>query len=252
MEEIVEDLQAEQTTLDGLVSPLTEEQWQLATPAKGWDIRDSINHLRVLDELALECVEGRGEAAWKALRQSSHPQKVNNSLIEPFRNWTTEAVLARWRKSREELNKSLLGCKSDQRILWGDGPMAARSLATARLMECWAHGLDCFAAVGLTPVDTKRIRHICHLGYRALPYAFRLHQRQMPAPLEDLRLELSSPEGERWVFGPQSASQLVSGAAGEWARVAVKRLSYTQATSLRARGSLAQQALEVAQAYLAG
>src|SRR5690242_10954047 len=130
--------------------------------------------------------------------------------------------------------------------------MATRSLATARLMECWAHGLDCFTAAGVTPIDTSRIRHICHLGYRALPYAFGLLQRQMPAPLEDLRLELIGPNEEEWVFGPKSATQLISGKAGEWARVAVQRLSYTEATSLRAKGRLAQQALEVAQAYLAG
>jgi uncharacterized protein (TIGR03084 family) len=252
MEELVGDLRAEQATLDAMVAKLSEEQWLLPTPAKGWDIRDSINHLAVIDQLALECVKGRGEVAWNNLRQSPNPQDLNNSLIEPGRKWSSSQVLAQWRKSREELNQSLLGCKSEQRIYWGDGPMAARSFATARLMECWAHGLDCFAAAGITPVDTSRIRHICHLGYRALPYAFRLHQRQMPAPLEDLRLELSAPNGEEWVYGPKSASQTIRGEAGEWARVAVQRLSYTKATSLKAKGALAQQALEVAQAYLAG
>jgi len=117
-------------------------------------------------------------------------------------------------------------------------------------MECWAHGLDCFEALGVKAVDTDRTRHVCHLGYRTLPYAFDFAGREMPAPREQLRLELTAPDGSAWRFGPDDAPQVIRGDAGEWARLSVRRLSLADAKTLTADGPLAQAALEVAKAYL--
>jgi hypothetical protein len=72
----------------------------------------------------------------------------------------------------------------------------------------------------------------------------------MPAPREQLRLELTGPSGDTWRFGPDDAPQVVRGAAGEWARLAVRRISLADASTLTAEGLLAQGALEVAKAYL--
>jgi uncharacterized protein (TIGR03084 family) len=118
-------------------------------------------------------------------------------------------------------------------------------------MECWAHGLDCFAALEQPVQDTDRIRHVCHLGYRTLPYAFRYAGREMPAPHAQLRLELVAPDGETvWRFGPDDAEQVVTGSSGEWARLCVRRLAFEDATTLKGDGPFARAALEVAKAYL--
>lgn len=251
MQEIIADLRAEQAYLDALVAGITESQWLCMTPGGDWDVRDTINHLSYMDTVALACVEGRGEEVFAQMRVSHSPDMdMNTELIRPWRELAFSAVMERWRKNRERLNIALLACAPSQRILWGNGPMAARSFATARLMECWSHGLDCFAALDIMPVDTDRLRHVCHLGYRTLPYAFQTNRRPMPAPLEDLRIEVTSPSGETWSFGPATATQLITGSASEWARVAVRRLSPGAAKTLSAKGPLAEQALEVAQAYL--
>ena len=84
--------------------------------------------------------------------------------------------------------------------------MAARSLATARLMETWAHGLDCFAAFGVSAVDTARLRHVAWLGWKTLPHAFALAGVAPVAPPERLRVELLAPDGSsEWTYGPADA-----------------------------------------------
>lgn len=251
METFIEDLGDEQAVLDALVSSLSDEQWSIPTPAAGWDVRDSIAHLAAIDDFALECVQGRHEAALARAAAAPSPEAFNDELIEPGRDMSPREVLAWWRVSRARLSTALLVRDPSDRIVWGAGPMAARSFATARLMECWAHGLDCFAAAGVEPVDTHRVEYVCHLAYRALPYAFWYAKREMPAPIDQLRIEVQPPGGgTAWTYGPEGGSQLITGSAGEWARVAVQRMAVGDAVTLKAVGTLAQQALEVARAFV--
>ena len=53
---VVEDFADESRALGSLLETLDEDTWLTPTPAAGWDIRDSVAHLAVGDELALECV----------------------------------------------------------------------------------------------------------------------------------------------------------------------------------------------------
>jgi uncharacterized protein (TIGR03084 family) len=53
--------------------------------------------------------------------------------------------------------------------------MSAASMATARLMETWAHGLDVADALGVAPEPTDRLRSIAHIGVRTRNFAFNLH-----------------------------------------------------------------------------
>lgn len=250
--QLVGDLRAEQAALDRLLAGLDEDAWLAPTPAPGWDVRDSVSHLAATDEFALECVEGRHEAAFARVLRHGGLDPFNDAEVARGRQQRPYEVLNWWRAAREKLNEAFEAADPGARIMWGNGPMSVRTHVTARLMECWAHGLDCFASAGVEPVDTARLRHVCWLGYRALPYAFQVAGRQPPAPADDLRLELTAPDGAGvWTFGPPTATQRLTGAAGEWARVAVQRLPHTAARTLRAEGPLAEQALEVARAYLA-
>jgi uncharacterized protein (TIGR03084 family) len=249
--QLIADLRAEQAVLDRLVAGLDEDGWLAPTPAAGWDVRDSISHLAAVDEFALECVEGRHEAAFGRVLVHGSVDAYNDAEVQRGRKLSPDAILAWWRDARKRLNQAFDAAPPDARVMWGNGPMSVRSFVAARLMECWAHGLDCFAAAGVEPVDTARLRHTCRLGYRALPYAFQVAGREPAAPLDQLRLELTSPDSDdTWTLGPAEAQQRVTGAAGEWARVAVQRLPHTAAKTLRAKGPLAEQALAVARAYM--
>jgi uncharacterized protein (TIGR03084 family) len=249
MGDVLDDLEGENAALDALVAPLTDEQWHAATPAAGWDVADSIAHLAMSDAMAAESAAGRGEEAFKAVM--ADPDAALAAQDAAARQRTPAEVLAWWRSARSASLQAMRAAGPKARAYWGIGEMSVRSLATARLMECWAHGLDCFAALGIEPVDTDRLQHVCYLGYQTLPYAFRFAGRDMPAPRDELQLELTAPDAASvWRFGPDDAPQVVRGAAGEWARLCVRRLRLADARTLTADGPLAQAALEVAKAYL--
>ncbi len=81
-------------------------------------------------------------------------------------------------------------------------------MATARLMETWAHAQDVQQAVGLRPAPTARLRHVARLGVRTQDFAYAVHGLTPPA--EEFRVELTGPGGVAWVFGPAEAGQRVT------------------------------------------
>jgi uncharacterized protein (TIGR03084 family) len=249
--QLVDELDAEQRELDSFLSHLDDAQWELPTPAAGWRVRHQVAHLAFFDDVGASCVAGDAEPLLgiRRLAPGRTEDEVSLAVLEPFLHLPPAELLSTWRRARTLLRSAFLDARPDQKVMWAAGPMALPSFVTARLMETWAHGLDCFAAVGVAPVETSRIRHVCRIGYRALPYAFRRAGREMPGSLDDLRLELLGPTGERWTFGPDSAKNVVRGPAGEWARVAVQRLPGEHARGLVPEGDLAVQAIRVARAY---
>jgi uncharacterized protein (TIGR03084 family) len=127
--------------------------------------------------------------------------------------------------------------------------MQPRSFMTARLMEAWAHGLDVRAALDVPAVDTDRLRHIAFLGYRALPYAYTVAGREPPPGT--LRVELTSPDGDAtWAFGPDDATDRITGPAGQFCRLFAQRIARAEAPDLVAEGPAADAALDVARAFL--
>ena len=248
MGDVLDDLGGEHAALDGLVAGLSDAGWKTPTPAEGWDVADTITHLALSDEAALGSVEGRGEELFKGIMED--PDTALAGQAKAASELTPPEVLAWWRTARTAVLDAMRATPAGARVYWGIGEMSVRSLATARLMECWAHGLDCFAALGVEPVDTDRMQHVCYLGYQTLPYAFQFAGREMPASRDQLRLALTGPSGATWTFGPDSAPQVITGSAGEWARLCVRRIARADAPSLAADGPLAAAALEVAKAYL--
>ena len=73
----------------------------------------------------------------------------------------------------------------------------------------------------------------------------------MPGALDDLVVEVISPSGRGlWRYGSPSASQRIEGSAAEFARVGVRRMKLSEATTLTAEGTLADAALGTLKAYL--
>ncbi len=236
---LLDDLAAEHQVLDDLVAPLPAEVWTWRSPSPGWTLAHQIHHLDVSEGAALLALTGRSD-----------------QVFAPTGRWPDRPVpgdpaevLGNWRMSRAASFEVMATLDAKAPIIWGDGPMTCRSFATARLMETWAHGLDCFTTAGVEPVDTDRLRHVAHLGYRALPYAFRSQGVTPPAPLSELRLELISPSGEAWTYGDENAPQSITGTASHWCRVATRRMP-PDASDLRTNGPLAQSVLTTARAYL--
>ena len=233
------DLAAEHQVLDDLVGPLPQELWTKPSPSPGWILAHQIHHLDVSEGAALLALTGHSDRVFAPTGR--WPDR-------PLPNDPAE-VLDNWRVSRAASLKAMAGLDARAPVVWGDGPMTCRSFATARLMETWAHGLDCFTTLGLKPVDTDRLRHVAHLGYRALPYAFRSQGVNPPAPVSELRLKLTSPSGQVWTYGNDDAPHSITGSAAHWCRVATRRMA-AEDSDLVATGALAHSVLNVARAYL--
>jgi uncharacterized protein (TIGR03084 family) len=178
-------------------------------------------------------------------QNASDLDSLRKEAIKKGRGMRPQDVIEWWRGGRAKVVEPLSHMGAESRIEWIDGDMSARTFATYRLMETWAHGLDIYATLGLEVEDTTRIRHVCWLGWKTLPHAF----KDAGEDYEPVRVEVIGPGYAKWVYGPAETNQVIKGSASDWARVAVRRTK-PEATRLKYEGEYARKALQVAKAYL--
>ena len=92
-----------------------------------------------------------------------------------------EELLARWRAGRQSLAQVLSDHPPGEKMPWFGPPMAAPSMASARYMETWAHGLDVAEALGVAVEPHDRVRHVVHIGVRTRAFAFVNRGLEVPA-----------------------------------------------------------------------
>ena len=113
-------------------------------------------------------------------------------------------------------------------------------------METWAHALDVADALGVTLEPTDRLKHVAHLGVRTRNYAY--VNRGLEAPAEEFRIDLVSPSGEQWSWGPEDAAQTVTGSAYDFCLLVTQR-RHRDDLDLVAVGEDADAWLDIAQAF---
>ncbi len=246
LEGVLADLAAESSALEALVAPLDESGWRTPTPAAGWDVATQVAHLAWTDEAALAAATDK--EAWDAL--------VLEAIADPDHAVDTAALaggavppddlLARWRAGRDRLAEALRSVPDGQKMPWYGPPMSATSMATARYMETWAHGLDVHSALGAEPEVTDRVRHVAHLGVRTRRFSFAA--RGLEAPSVEPLVSLTAPSGEVWVWGPDDATESVTGPAYDFCLLVTQRVHRAD-TALVASGPGADAWLDVAQAF---
>jgi uncharacterized protein (TIGR03084 family) len=245
---LLDALAREQTGLQTELGNLATDDWFRPTPAKGWDVRDTVAHLADIDEIAIDTCTAGPRPLNDFAAQFASPEDTTLWGVLRGRRRSGREVLTWWEDTSSRERDVLAGVDAAMRIPWGIG-MRRQSLVTARLMETWAHGLDVREAVGLPVVDSDRLRHVAWLGYRALPYAFSFAGRERPPG--ELRVEVTSPSGDEiWEYGPADAPNRITGPAGELCRLYAHRISRDEARGLAAEGDGAVAALEVARAFL--
>ncbi len=246
LDDVLSDLADECAALLGMVEPLDEPGWRTPTPAAGWDVATQIAHLAWTDEVAVAAATDKER--WDAFVVSAidDPEGfVDAQAIEGGRAPATQ-LLARWREAAPALHEALRRYPAGQKMPWFGPPMSPTSMATARFMETWAHSLDVAEALGLEPEPTDRIRHVTHLGVRTRDFSFGVHSLQPPT--EEFRVELRSPSGELWEWGPPDAAQSVKGSAFDFClRVTQRR--HRDDLDLTAVGADADRWLDIAQAF---
>jgi len=258
---IFDDLEAEQRRLDGILAHLDDRQWAAPSQADGWSIADVVLHLAQSEEAVVVSATAAGRpgadrpgpepaGAYVADIASRPPGlNVDDFAAEAVRaeRATTEPVLTRWRRARSAALAALRGADPRQPLRWVEAPLKPATLATTRLAEHWAHGLDITATLGVDFPDTERLRHVAWLAHRTLPYAFVLAGQQAG----DLSCVLTAPNGsDLWSFGPPGAPSVITGPAGAFCRVAAQRLAPEQ-SGLQTAGPDADTALHLVRTYAA-
>ncbi|MGW4562157.1 TIGR03084 family metal-binding protein [Streptomyces sp. NPDC004561] len=243
---VIDDLRAESDELDRLVAELTPERWELTTPAPGWTVAHQIAHLAWTDRSALLAVTDA--EAFRALVEKAlaRPDSFVDEGAEEGARLPAADLLSSWRDGRAALDRALRAASPGARFPWYGPPMSAASMATARLMETWAHGLDVAEALGVTRAATDRLRHIVRLGVRTRDFAFGVHG--LTPPVEELRVELVATSGELWTHGPEDAPQRVTGPALDFCLLVTQR-AHRDDLALSAVGPDADRWLDIAQAF---
>jgi uncharacterized protein (TIGR03084 family) len=246
LDQVLDDLATEGARLDSLVADLPDAGWRTPTPAPGWDVATQIAHLAWTDEAAHAAATD--QARWDELVREAlaDPEHAVDGAALTGGTAAPEALLARWRTARAALAETLRAFPSGQKIPWYGPPMSATSMATARFMETWAHSLDVNEALGVEPEVTDRIRHVAHLGVRTRGFAFSV--QGLEPPTEEFRVDLTAPSGDRWSWGPEDASQTVTGSAYDFCLLVTQRINRAD-TSLVAIGRDANTWLEIAQCF---
>jgi len=242
---VFDDLSAEQDRLETILASLSSEAWETVSAAAGWTIADVVLHLAQTEEGVVMSAsaddQGRPLEGWRLENETldaAIDRQVRAERAAP------PVVFERWRAARRTALAALRTADPDRRLRWAQAPLKPATLATTRLAEHWAHGLDITEPLGIAFPDTARLRHVAWLGYATLPYAFALADQAFG----DVYCELVAPDGSTWRFGDPAAPSSIRGPAGEFCRVGARR-RHPAHTTLVAAGPVGSTALGLLRNY---
>ncbi len=216
------------------------------TPSQGWSIATQIAHLTWTDEVSTIAVTDEPEFGRQLESALANIDGFVDNAAAELAQLDPPVLLERWRKGRAQLVDAFRGVTNGRRLPWFGPPMSIASMATARLMETWAHGQDVADALGTSRTPTARVRHIAHIGVRTRDFAF--ISNELEPPVEAFRVELTGPDGEVWAWGDDNASQQVRGPAVDFALLVTQRRHHND-LSLVTGGDDAAQWIHIAQAF---
>ncbi|MEV4626425.1 TIGR03084 family metal-binding protein [Micromonospora sp. NPDC049523] len=260
LSQLLTDLTDESSELDALVAERPAVDWAEPTPAPGWTIAHQIAHLAWTDHLALlAATDVPAFYAWlehAATDPGGFVDRGANEFLDQVMAGAPDcsadphtaptALLDRWRTGRSALVDALAAAPAGTKLPWYGTRMSPASMATARLMETWAHGQDVADTLGVARTPSGRLRHVAHLGVRTLGHSFATHGRATPDV--PVRVELRAPDGDEWTFGPVDAADRVAGPALDFCLLVTQRRHRTD-LSLVTTGQVADEWLDLAQAF---
>ena len=216
---LLDDLDTESSRLSELLRGLTPDQWELATPAAGWAVRDQVSHLAFFDDAARTAMEDPQRFRTEADALIAGGMDFPDRIAERLRTMSPEALVDWFVRARAALLGRLREADPRARMPWYGPDMSVASSATARLMETWAHGRDIYDALGLPHESSPGLRGIAHLGVSTFAFAHRLNG--LPVPESPVRVELQAPDDAEvpWTWGPADAADSVTGPAEDFVLV---------------------------------
>lgn len=249
MQATCSDLLAEYRELADLCETLTPEQWQLSSDFYGWTPFDEVSHLCYFDETALKSATDpqafvRDTAALE--KRLAGGEEISAVARSVYGHLSGAELVRHWRGLHERLVQALAGLDPKHRLAWYGPTMSARSFATARLMETWAHGQDVWDVVGRKRPATARLKHIAHIGVTTFGWTF--VNRQLPVPDAAPYIALQGPDGDLWEWGEPSETDFVRGDAQAFCLVVTQR-RHRDDTRLQCAGAAANEWMSMAQCF---
>jgi uncharacterized protein (TIGR03084 family) len=251
--DLLADLEDEFADLRRLVAPLGADapEWDRATPAEGWAVRDQISHLAFFDDAGrMAMVEPEVFAKAVELAMAKTGDLMEEHLVKG-RAMDGHELLAWWDEAHRGMVEAFADADPAARVPWYGPPMGVLSFISARLMEIWAHGQDVADALGRSRQPSPRLRHVAHLGVRARPFSYLVRGRDAPPGRIDVLLTAPSGEPWQWQIGtPEDGgpASVVRGPALDFCLVVTQRRNLAD-TALEVEGDSAREWMSVAQAF---
>lgn len=243
---VIADLAAEGDVVDGLVAGIDDTGWAAPTPAAGWTVKHQIAHLSFVFKLAgLAASDAELFQAVTAKAGGDFDAAVD-AAFAGYMGDPNEVVHNRWRAERDDAIKALDAVPADHLVPWLVRPLPPFVLASAGMMELFAHGQDVADALGVTIERTDRIKHVAL--FCTLVWDFGYQARGLQTPDVQFRYELTAPSGGTWEFGPADAEQRITGPAVDFCLLATRR-RHRDDLAVTATGAEADHWLDIAQAY---
>src|SRR5262245_3287457 len=151
MEELAA-LAEQHAELDGILSGLDDGGWTAPSRCDGWTVADVVLHLAQTDEMARASLAGgfaeHLDGVARSWGAATDVDEGAAARVAAERGGPTRALHERWRTGAAELRALLADTDPSRRVPWVAGDLAARTLTTTRLAECWIHTGDVATAFG--------------------------------------------------------------------------------------------------------
>lgn len=246
LDAVLEDLAGESQQLDSWVASLDAAGWRTVTTTEGWTVAHQVAHLHWTDVTSVTAINDPVAFGAVIRAAAANPEGFTDEAAAELALEPPESLLQAWREGRGELVEALLSVPAGDKIAWFGPRMSPASLATARMMETWAHAHDVADALGFAVPRTNRVKHVCHLGVRTRAFAYQV--RGEPDPGIEIRVELTGPDGELWTWGRDDATERVWGDAWDFALLATRRRHRVDA-DVHADGEHGEHWLGIVQAF---
>ena len=243
------ELRAESDELAEVLENVGADDFEIPTPAKGWDVADQVAHLAYFDRVAVRAItDPEGFASWLA-KVAPDPSVMEAGQAE-LAALAPRQLLKEFATARAEYLGAALS-HPGERLAWFGPTMSTESMTTARLMETFAHGADIRDALGEQIFFSERHLNIVYLGYRTIGFSFR--NRGLEPPSGDIEIRVAMPDGTERCLGEASADAAgqpnrVSGSLGDLALLVVQRRNAAD-LNLEVSGDDARRWVAIAQAF---
>jgi len=240
------DFRAESEALHSLLETADGATFDAPTQFKAWTINDILQHLHVWNHAAVLSL--RDEAEFRRFVQQMRDEPgglraFENSFLAGLRG---RPLAELWITTAGDAADRLEQLDPKQRLAWTGPSMSARSMATARQMETWAHGQAIYDLLGVERADADRIRNIAHLGVSTFGWTYAVREQTPPALIPYVRLR--APSGAVWEWGDPASADRIEGDATQFCQVVTQTRNVAD-TSLATAGPVAAEWMSMAQCF---